>query len=438
MMDIKTVYKQLTNVDIEEQKQLWDERGKGYYGEFLLFNELYTAIDGGCKILMNLNVPVESGRTTEIDLLLIHETGLYVFEIKHYKGTIYGKDTDAVWTQYFRTSKNNSFKNPIEQNRYHIAALKKMFPEMPIHSCIVFTNRECDIRVSNENAMVDICKLHNVCDYLHRRFSQHQENYSLVDIDNIFNKLLPYSQIVEPITIDGKEAPFQSWVQPTLEALEKKREEAEKEKEIWKVKAEEAAKSKKTGIITNIIIAIACVIVSLGLSSRMIQSKTSEYKTMCEAIIQQKNDELNAFKQNFLHVNEIGNQYIDALNSYVNVSNVALKPLTDDAVSFAARIAMSNDTYGIALTENSKYIVMTTSGKVMEYNVFGNHLPYRRIANIIGKGLREYGNLAQVQFYGIQDTKQISYIKITGIELFKLDINQTVVKDGLEIELYKK
>ena len=81
---------------------------------------------------------------------------------------------------------------------------------------------------------------------------------------------------------------------------------------------------------------------------------------------------------------------------------------------------------------------MTTSGKVIEYDVFGSHLPYRRIANIIGKGLREYGNLAQVQFYGIQDTKQISYIKITGIELFKLDINQTVVKDGLEIELYKK
>ena len=26
-MDIKTVYNQLTNVDIEQQKQIWDERG---------------------------------------------------------------------------------------------------------------------------------------------------------------------------------------------------------------------------------------------------------------------------------------------------------------------------------------------------------------------------------------------------------------------------
>ena len=31
-MDIKDIYKQLTDVDIEEQKRLWDERGKGYYG----------------------------------------------------------------------------------------------------------------------------------------------------------------------------------------------------------------------------------------------------------------------------------------------------------------------------------------------------------------------------------------------------------------------
>ncbi|MBQ5799166.1 MAG: NERD domain-containing protein, partial [Oscillospiraceae bacterium] len=94
-MEIEQVYKQLTNVDIEEQKRIWDERGKGYYGEYLLFCELYKNVAGHGKILMNLNIPTESGGTTEIDLILIHETGIYVFEIKHYKGTIYGKDTDS-------------------------------------------------------------------------------------------------------------------------------------------------------------------------------------------------------------------------------------------------------------------------------------------------------------------------------------------------------
>ena len=82
---------------------------------------------------MNLQVPVGDGKSTEIDLLLIHETGLYVFEIKHYKGTIYGKFSDKKWTQYFRTASNNSFQNPILQNQYHIKALKSKFPDIPIH-----------------------------------------------------------------------------------------------------------------------------------------------------------------------------------------------------------------------------------------------------------------------------------------------------------------
>ena len=84
-MKMETIYGNLTSVDIEEQKRIWDERGKGYYGEYLLLTELYRHIKGQCKILMNLNVPTAAGKTTEIDLLMIHETGLYVFEAKHYK-----------------------------------------------------------------------------------------------------------------------------------------------------------------------------------------------------------------------------------------------------------------------------------------------------------------------------------------------------------------
>ena len=98
---------------------------------------------------------------------------------------------------------------------------------------------------------------------------------------------------------------------------------------------------------------------------------------------------------------------------------------------------MSNDVYGIALTENSKYIVMTDSGKVMEYDVFGEHLGYNWIGNRIGTGIRSYRDLEPAQFYGVA-AADISYIKLTGMELFKLDVPRTVVKDKLELELYSK
>ncbi len=422
-MDIKKMYAQLTNVDIEQQRQIWDERGKGYYGEYLLFCELHESIIGNSKILMNLNVPIDNSKTTEIDLILIHETGLYVFEIKHYKGTIYGKDNDAIWTQYFRTVKNNTFKNPIEQNRYHIQALKKLFPEMPIHSCIVFTNNDCDIQVTNTNKEIDICELGDIIRTLEYRFSEKLNKYSMSDIDNIFEKLSAYSQMKEPIMINGSEADFSSWVQPIISKLEEKKAEVENEKNNWIAKTKKLKKAKIMGIVSNIVIAILCIIVSI---------------LCCSSVIRKNTNELDEFKQNFLHIDEIGNKYIDALDSYVDISNISLLPLTDDAVTFTARIAMANDTYGIALTENSKYIVMTDSGEVFEYNVFGKHLRYNKFSNTIGKGIREYGDLAKAQFYGISDTNDISYIKITNVELFKTDMSGTTVKDKLEIELYSK
>ena len=422
-MDINNIYTQLTNIDIEQQMKIWDDRGKGYYGEYLLFCELYKSITGNGKILMNLNVPVNNSKTTEIDLILIHETGLYVFEIKHYKGTIYGKDTDASWTQYFRTVKNSTFKNPIKQNTYHIQALKNIFPETPIYSCIVFTNDDCDIRVINSNEKIDICNLRNIIVTLEDRFSKNINKFSIEDIDNIFSILSIFSQMKESISISGKEADFFSWVEPTISKLEEKKTELENAKSSLISQTDKLKKAKSKGIFLNIIIAIICIVISI---------------LCCNNVIKKNNLELAEFKQKFLHIDEIGNEYIDALDSYVDITNVSLSPLTDDAISFTSRISILNDTYGIALTEKSKYIVMTKTGKVFEYDVFGEHLRYYRYNNEIKKGYRDFLDLSKVQFYGISKINNIKYIKITGIELFKRDISSTIIKDNLEIELYSK
>ena len=422
-MDIKNIYEQLTSVDIKKQQQIWDERGKGYYGEYLLFCELYKCVPGNCKILMNLNIPVDDAKTTEVDLVLIHETGLYVFEIKHYKGTIYGKDTDAVWTQYFRTAKNNTFKNPIEQNAYHISALKKQLPNVPMHSCIVFTNDECNLRIEKSDKSIEICQLKTISKVIESLFSKNENRFSINDIEYYFLKLCDFSQMKEPITLNDKEADFQTWVQPIISELESKKLEVEAEKKNLIANTEKLKLAKKKGILGNILVAFLCIVLSI---------------VVCYNTIQKNNRELSKFKQNFLHIDEIGNPYIDALNSYVKISNLSLLPLSDDAVTFTARISMSNDTYGVELTKDSKYIVMTNAGKVMEYNVFGKHLPYYRINNMIGSGIRPYGDLAKVQFYGISNINDITYIKITGINLFKLDARRTVIKNELELELYSK
>lgn len=421
-MNTEKIYNQLTNIDISKQKMIWDDRGKGYYGEYLVFCELYKKIQGTCKILMNINIPTENGKTTEIDLLMIHETGIYVFEIKHYKGTIYGKDTDTVWTQYFRTTKNSHFKNPMLQNDYHINAIKKLYPKIPIKSIIVFTNNECTIKVTNANKNTNICTLNEILRTLEKHFITATEIYTMEEIDSVFKELAKYSQMNEPIIINDTAKTFNEWLQPTINKLEINKEELEKEKDNLINKTNELNKAKKTSKLITIITIILCIFVSVIIINNI---KNNYY------------NELSKFKQNFLHVDEIDNEYINNLNEYITISNQSLTALSNNSVSFKVTLTTTNDIYGIALNKNSKYIVMTSSNKVYEYDVFGDHLYYNRYYNIIGKGIRESGELKQAQFFGITKD-EITYIKLTNIEMFKLDINKTTIKDKLELELYKK
>ncbi len=49
-------------------------------------------------MLRNIYVPY-NGKTSEIDVLMIHEKGIFVFESKNYSGWIFGGFEDAKWTQ---------------------------------------------------------------------------------------------------------------------------------------------------------------------------------------------------------------------------------------------------------------------------------------------------------------------------------------------------
>jgi Nuclease-related domain len=74
--------------------------------------------------MTNLYLPKSSGETTEIDLIMLSEKGIYVFESKNYSGWIFGDEKNKNWTQTLQNKKKNRFYNPIWQNKGHINALK--------------------------------------------------------------------------------------------------------------------------------------------------------------------------------------------------------------------------------------------------------------------------------------------------------------------------
>lgn len=118
-------------------------RNVGQYGEYLTEYALtHDNIAGDLVVLKNVYVPT-SNKTTEIDMLMIHEKGIFVIESKNYSGWIFGDYNQLNWTQSFPNGEKHKFYNPIKQNRTHIKALAEYLgkPMSEFMSYIVFSER---------------------------------------------------------------------------------------------------------------------------------------------------------------------------------------------------------------------------------------------------------------------------------------------------------
>lgn len=89
-------------------------------------------------------VLVTNSGSTQIDHIVVSKFGVFVIEVKNYRGDIYGNDNREEWTQlivtdvqYSRSFKNytyvtkNRFYNPVKQSEAHVYAVNKQLPEWP-------------------------------------------------------------------------------------------------------------------------------------------------------------------------------------------------------------------------------------------------------------------------------------------------------------------
>jgi hypothetical protein len=78
------------------------------------------------KIIRNLYIPTSSGKNSEIDLLVIHETGLYIIEAKNLSGYIEGDWSSEYLKIKYSSGKEYDMYNPIIQNSLHYDCLKSV------------------------------------------------------------------------------------------------------------------------------------------------------------------------------------------------------------------------------------------------------------------------------------------------------------------------
>ncbi|MBS6500114.1 MAG: NERD domain-containing protein [Clostridium sp.] len=117
-------------------QQYLDKRGAE--GEHQVAYELKKYICKG-NLYKSVYIPIEAGRDTEIDLLLVNCYGVFVIESKNWNGSITGKEDGDKWI--FSNTLGDSFMdNPCKQNEYHLKRLKEYLDinKDTYHSIIVF------------------------------------------------------------------------------------------------------------------------------------------------------------------------------------------------------------------------------------------------------------------------------------------------------------
>lgn len=139
------------------------------------------------KVINNLILLDENGKSHQIDHVVIRENGIFCIETKNYIGYIFGGENDREWTQTLYNGQKNKLINPLKQNNSHIYHLSKALNnKYKINSLVVMAqNNASSIKCNN---VVNVCVLHY---YLMDYKSDYQ--YSNDEIEKIYNTLLSYS-----------------------------------------------------------------------------------------------------------------------------------------------------------------------------------------------------------------------------------------------------
>ena len=186
---------------------LTESERKGRELETSVFLSLASSDDipGDHRELWDLYIPKTDGGYAQIDVLMIHETGMYVIECKNYTGWIFGSENNLYWYQTLYSGKSGvhkeSFYNPILQNKSHINALSDYlnFQKEYINSCIVFGREAVLKAVPEDDQYCFIEKYQRFEGKLMNRICSSPRRLSVNEITRIYSVLLPCTNVPEEV-----------------------------------------------------------------------------------------------------------------------------------------------------------------------------------------------------------------------------------------------
>lgn len=167
--------------------RLFQNKIVGFFGEFWVKREL-RKLNNDYKIINDVMIRTNDGRTHQIDHLVISKYGIFVIETKQYNGYLIGNDYDKKWK--FKTYRKIYYiNNPVHQNYGHIQALKEVLnieEEKLIPIVCISSNAKLKI---NSNVVVRITRLlDKIKSYNNQIIYNEEEIYNQINNLNILDK----------------------------------------------------------------------------------------------------------------------------------------------------------------------------------------------------------------------------------------------------------
>ena len=175
------------------------EKGAEFEDEIDTLLKKRDTIPAHHRTLKNLYVPYGDGtkRLSEIDNVVISETGIYVFECKNYSGTILGKKDEREWSVVYDNGDLKKFYSPILQNKGHIRSLSDILgiPKEMFRSVIVFSGHTNlnGVEYARENTSV-FC-VDTLAKELRAKTASAEHVFSSQEVDEIYSWMVPYTEV---------------------------------------------------------------------------------------------------------------------------------------------------------------------------------------------------------------------------------------------------
>lgn len=153
-------------------------------------------LQGEHKLLVNVAF---NGAIKNIDAIVIHESGIYIFSIQSMNGWIYGREQDGQWAQaVHKQDKLNTFENPINEMKRAVLNLKESLTNVKedlFHSIVLFTD-SCSLKkIMTKSNNVTVIKVNELKRFWKKRTDK---KLTVEDIQKIHHSLEQFVNIHQP------------------------------------------------------------------------------------------------------------------------------------------------------------------------------------------------------------------------------------------------